>query len=120
MDTEVLPTADRILQSRLDVSGMCAITDRMEDRRAHQGTKRHARLQHSPGAPLLWVGDDEDWKIARAKHRLLACPEPDCDIELIAVQNDNNRYNPRFFRFKTATRTCELPDLYVVTGWLAG
>jgi len=79
----------------------------MEDRRAHQGTKRHARLQHSPGAPLLWVGDDEDWKIARAKHRLLACPEPDCHIELIAVQNDNNRYTPRFFRFKTATRTCE-------------
>lgn len=88
------------------MSGVRAITDAVDDRPAHRGTKRHARLRHDPRRPLLWVGDDDDWKLARAKDQPLVCPEPGCEMELVAVQNDSNKYNPRFFRFKTKAGTC--------------
>ncbi|MCX2729476.1 hypothetical protein OOZ19_04440 [Saccharopolyspora sp. NFXS83] len=55
---------------------------------------------------MLWVGDDEDWETARQKDQVLVCPETACDIELAAVHAPSNRYNPRFFRFKSASRIC--------------
>lgn len=85
----------------------CAITEDMEHRPAHRGTKRHERVRHNPTAPLLWVGDDNAWRTARSKNVRLVCPEPDCDIELVAVENRKNRYNPRYFRFKTKGVDCD-------------
>lgn len=55
---------------------------------------------------MLWVGDDEDWKTAHEQSQALVCPEPDCDLELVAVENRSYRYNPRFFRFKSRSRKC--------------
>ncbi|OAP24977.1 hypothetical protein A4R44_04046 [Amycolatopsis sp. M39] len=63
-------------------------------------------MRHNPRAPLLWVGDDEDWKTAHEQSQALVCPEPDCDIELVAVENRSYRYNPRFFRFKSKSKQC--------------
>jgi len=54
--------------------------------------KRHARLRHQPGSPLLWVGNPDDWAIVRKEPRPpLVCPELGCDVELISYENLHNQ-----------------------------
>jgi len=73
----------------------------------HQLIKRHARLRHQPDAPLLWVSDPADWALVRKEPRPpLVCPEPGCSVELISYENPNNHYNPRIFKFKSVSHSC--------------
>ncbi len=64
-------------------------------------------MRHNPQAPLLWVGDTEDWKTARETNVTLVCPERHCNVELVAVENTHYRHNPRFFRLKSKEAVCD-------------
>ncbi len=56
----------------------------------------------------MWVGDPNDWATVRHEPRPpLVCPKPGCDVELISYENLNNRHNPRIFKFKSISRSCD-------------
>ena len=95
----------RLTLARMSASGA---TVRIVAAYHDQPCKKYARLRFNPQSALLWAGNPDDWAIATRKpHPPLVCPEKDCDVELIAYENPGNRYNPRIFKFKAGSRTCD-------------